>query len=71
MKYNKTEFLPEYYNFDMSDYSNFSLNHGGFISIYTDVKYLHAFSWNENTTFCLPAPPRMAHHWPSSLEGEV
>lgn len=39
MKYNKTELLLEYYNLDMSDYSDFSLKHGGFPEIHTDVKY--------------------------------
>lgn len=38
MKYNKTEFLF-YSNLDMSDYSDFSLNPGGFTVKYVDVKY--------------------------------
>ena len=71
MKYNKTELLLEYYNLDMSDYSDFSLKHGGFPEIHIDVKYPMLSHGMMTNLLCLSSPPRISHHWSLPLEGEI
>ena len=54
----------------MSDYSDFSLNHGGFPEIYIYMKY-PILSHGMMTTYSLSSLPRIALHWSLPLEEEV